>query len=171
MRRLLALLPVAVACCTVLSCCSAARVPNPREHLLTPPKADAFFEPQGPPVDLLAPDSARHRAALGELGTMRKQPPGPPPPPPPPPNNCAWSFIGPTNVHGRVTDIAIDPTNHNRLFVSTVGGVWRSAYCARRWDRVSVSIFAGVFGSVAINPPAEVFIGGGDSNAIDEDFR
>ena len=81
-------------------------------------------------------------------------------------NQCAWSSIGPTNINGRVTGIAIDPTNNQRLFVTTVGGVWRSVDGARRWERVSDDFLATVFGSVAVNPstPAEVFIGGGDPN-------
>ncbi len=162
MRRFLALL-------LAVGCCAATRMPNPREQLVSPPKADRFFEPRGYPVDPLAPDSDRHRAALRELAVMRNAPPPPPgpppPPPPPPPNDCPWSFTGPTNIHGRVTDIAIDPLNHNRLFAATVGGVWRSTDFARRWERVSDSIFAGVFGSVAINAN-EIFIGGGDPNLI-----
>lgn len=81
-------------------------------------------------------------------------------------NNCAWSSIGPTNINGRITNIAIDPTNNQRLFVTTVGGIWRSTDGARRWQRVSDDFLATVFASVAINPstPSEVFIGGGDPN-------
>jgi hypothetical protein len=81
-------------------------------------------------------------------------------------NNCAWSSIGPTNINGRMTHIAIDPTNNQRLFVTTVGGIWRSIDGARRWQRVSDDFLSTVFASVAINPasPNEVFIGGGDPN-------
>lgn len=81
-------------------------------------------------------------------------------------SNCAWSSVGPTNINGRVTKIAIDPTNNLRLFVTTVGGIWRSTDGARRWQRVSDDFLSTVFASVAINPvtPTEVFIGGGDPN-------
>lgn len=102
------------------------------------------------------------------------QPPPPPPPGPPEPpggggdgdNGCEWAFVGPTNIHGRVLDIAIDPTNRNHLFIATVGGVWRSTDFARQWERVTDDLYAGAFGTVAINPttPTEVFIGGGDPN-------
>ncbi|HWW60148.1 MAG TPA: hypothetical protein VN181_02165, partial [Thermoanaerobaculia bacterium] len=117
-----------------------------------------------PPVDENAPDPERHRAALRELAAMRRTltlAKGLP-------EDCPWQSVGPTNIHGRITGIAIDPTNRNRLFVTTVGGVWRSLDFARRWERVSDGIFSGVFGSVAINPvtPNEVFVGGGDPNAI-----
>jgi hypothetical protein len=81
-------------------------------------------------------------------------------------NQCAWSSTGPTNINGRVTHIAFDPTNHQRIFVTTVGGIWRSTDGARRWQRVSDDFLSTVFASVAINPsnPAEVFAGGGDPN-------
>lgn len=108
-------------------------------------------------------------AALRELKNMPPPPPpGPPPGPPPPAGSCQWSPVGPTNIQGRVLDIAIDPTNRNRIFLATVGGVWRSTDFARRWERVSDDIFAGVFGAVAINQadPGEVFAGGGDANLI-----
>jgi len=81
-------------------------------------------------------------------------------------NQCAWSSTGPTNINGRVTQIAIDPNNHQRIFVTTVGGIWRSTDGARRWQRVSDDFLSTVFASVAVNPsnPAEVFAGGGDPN-------
>jgi len=81
-------------------------------------------------------------------------------------NQCAWSSTGPTNINGRITHIAIDPTNHQRLFLTTVGGIYRSTDGARRWQRVSDDFLFTVFASVAINPstPSEVFAGGGDPN-------
>ena len=81
-------------------------------------------------------------------------------------SNCAWSSTGPTNINGRVTHIAVDPTNGQRLFVTSVGGVWRSTDGARRWQRVSDDFLSTVFASVAVNPstPSEVFVGGGDPN-------
>jgi hypothetical protein len=79
---------------------------------------------------------------------------------------CAWSSVGPTNINGRVTGIAVDPSNGQRIYVSTVGGIWRSVDGARRWERVSDDFASTVFASVAVNPatPTEVFAGGGDPN-------
>jgi hypothetical protein len=79
---------------------------------------------------------------------------------------CAWTTAGPTNINGRVTNIAIDPTNRDRIFITTVGGIWRSTNRGRTWQRVSDDFLSTVFASVAINPdnPAEVFAGGGDPN-------
>lgn len=80
------------------------------------------------------------------------------------PGGCAWSSLGPTNINGRVTAIAVDPTNSQRLFVTSVGGIWRSVDGGRRWQRVSDDFLSTVFASVVVNPanPVEVFAGAGD---------
>ena len=79
---------------------------------------------------------------------------------------CAWYSVGPTNINGRVTSIAIDPSDNQRIFVTTVGGIWRSKTGGRQWERVSDDFLSTVFASVAINPvvPTEVFAGAGDPN-------
>lgn len=82
------------------------------------------------------------------------------------PGGCAWSSLGPTNINGRVTGIGIDPTNSQRLFVTSVGGIWRSIDGGRRWQRLSEDFLATVFASVAVNPAnaVEIFAGAGDPN-------
>jgi hypothetical protein len=82
----------------------------------------------------------------------------------PPPGLCGWVSVGPTNIHGRVTGLAIDPTNTQRVYASGVGGVWRSLDNGRRWQRVSDDIMIGTASFVAVNPvnPSEVFAGAGE---------
>lgn len=82
----------------------------------------------------------------------------------PPPGLCGWASVGPTNIHGRVTGLSVDPTNDARVFSSSVGGVWRSVDGGRRWQRVSDDIIIGTASLVAINPsvPSEVFAGIGE---------
>jgi photosystem II stability/assembly factor-like uncharacterized protein len=79
---------------------------------------------------------------------------------------CAWRSVGPTNINGRITSIAIDPSNHDRVFVTTVGGIWRSTDAARRWQRVSEDFLSTVFASIVVNPGNgnEIIAGGGDPN-------
>jgi hypothetical protein len=79
---------------------------------------------------------------------------------------CAWYSLGPTNINGRITNIAIDPSNNQRIFVTSVGGIWRSTDGGRRWQRVSDDFLATIFASVAVNPgtSTEVLAGGGDPN-------
>ena len=81
-------------------------------------------------------------------------------------NGCAWSSAGPTNLNGRVTGIAIDPTNNQRVYATTFGGIFRSETAGRRWQRVSDDWLATVFSSIAINPAdtSEIFAGGGDKD-------
>src|SRR5437867_2267069 len=110
---------------------------------------DTLHIPYAPPPGLLAP-----------IG-VRTQP-------------CAWRSIGPTNVNGRVTGIAIDPTNRDHMWVTTMGGIWRSLDRGRSWQCVSYEagpgstcdLQSGAFGAVAVNPAntSEVFAGGGDPN-------
>jgi hypothetical protein len=85
------------------------------------------------------------------------------------PGGSAWSSIGPTNINGRITSIAIDPNDHNHLFVTSVGGIWRSLDGGRRWRRVSDEFLASVFASVAIDPGVgsnEIIAGGGEPNFV-----
>jgi hypothetical protein len=81
-------------------------------------------------------------------------------------NGCAWTSAGPTNLNGRVTAIAIDPTNTQRIYATTFGGIFRSETAGRRWQRVSDKFLATVFSSIAVNPtdPTEIFAGGGDKD-------
>lgn len=81
-------------------------------------------------------------------------------------NGCAWSSAGPTNLNGRVTAIAIDPGNNQRIYATTFGGIFRSLDAGRRWQRVSDNWLATVFSSIAINPTntKEIFAGGGDKD-------
>src|SRR5947207_15313195 len=62
------------------------------------------------------------------------------------PNGCAWVAGGPTNIAGRITGIAIDPTNHERVYTTGVGGIWRSKDNGRRWEHISGDFLARSFG-------------------------
>jgi hypothetical protein len=45
--------------------------------------------------------------------------------------------IGPGVSSGRVSDIAVDPTDHSRWFVTVAsGGVWRTTNSGTTWDPV-----------------------------------
>jgi len=83
---------------------------------------------------------------------------------------CQWTSLGPTNLNGRITSIAINssPSRSDQIFVTSVGGLWRSDDNGRRWQRLSDEFIGGpkVLSSVVINPTNsdEVFVSGGDPN-------
>ncbi len=90
----------------------------------------------------------------------------------PPPGPCGWHSIGPTNISGRVTGIAFDPDDPDRVFASTVGGVWRSIDGGRVWHRVTDNV-GGTIGApssgwscvaAAGGGSADVYAGTGDPN-------
>jgi len=88
------------------------------------------------------------------------------PPAEPEGNSCGWYSAGPTNINGRITDIAIDPQNNQHVFVTSVGGIWRSVDGGRRWERVSDEFLTAVSASIAVNPrnSNEVLAGAGEPN-------
>ncbi len=157
---------------------SGARVvPNPDEHLLPgnavlikQPIVDAKVDPRDEDFERRqnfararaypgeADDADVRRKALEAMLTM--------PLDLRPPRSCSWVTAGPTNINGRVTGLAIDPKNRERMFVSTVGGIWRTLDGGKHWAGVSDDFASAATGAVAINPanPREVFAGGGDPN-------
>jgi len=78
-----------------------------------------------------------------------------------------WEPMGPTNVGGRITDIAVDPTNANIVYAGAAeGGVLRSLDGGQTWqtlfdDQPSLSI-----GALAIDPsdPNVIYAGTGEVN-------
>ncbi len=76
-----------------------------------------------------------------------------------------WVEMGPTNVGGRVADLAIDPTDPDVVYAGTsAGGVWRSAdgglTFARAWD----TSVGGAIGALAIGSDGVLWAGTGESN-------
>ena len=152
-------------------------VPNPDEHLLPgnavlikQPIVDAKVDPRDEDIERREnfararaypgqsedPDARRKALEAQAVMPLDLQPR----------RACTWVTAGPTNINGRVTGLAIDPGNRERIFASTVGGIWRTLDGGKHWLSVSDDFAAAVTGAVAINPanPREVFAGGGDPN-------
>ena len=79
--------------------------------------------------------------------------------------SAPWRSIGPTNIGGRVTSIAIDQTNSAVIYAGAAGGgVWKSIDGGGLWSNIfneSSSI-----GSIALSPvdPRIVYVGTGEGN-------
>ena len=93
----------------------------------------------------------------------------------------AWSFIGPEptipilaepftgspNVSGRVTAIAVDPTNANVVYIGGAdGGVWKTTNGGTNWTPISDSQASLAVGSIAIDPSnhLNIYVGTGEDN-------
>jgi len=79
-----------------------------------------------------------------------------------------WSYLGPTNVSGRTTDVAVaDHGSSRRVYAGTCcGGVWASDDLGQTWQVVFGNEASTSTGALAVAPsnPDIVWIGTGESN-------
>jgi len=82
----------------------------------------------------------------------------------------SWSYLGPTNISGRMTDVAVaDHGPARRLYAgSCAGGVWKSDDLGQTWQVVFDQAASTSIGALAIAPsnPDIVWIGTGESNIL-----
>ncbi|HXO26509.1 MAG TPA: hypothetical protein VOA80_04135, partial [Thermoanaerobaculia bacterium] len=93
----------------------------------------------------------------------------------------AWTPLGPTAipdfgnppVSGRVTAIAVHPTNPSKLYVGSAnGGLYRSLDGGASWTPLMDGALSLAIGSVAIDPadPTRVWVGTGEANESGDSF-
>ncbi|HKQ05986.1 MAG TPA: VCBS repeat-containing protein [Blastocatellia bacterium] len=95
-------------------------------------------------------------------------------------NSQTWTSIGPAPipngsfpVSGRVTAIAVKPTDPNVVYVGTAqGGLYRTLNGGTTWTQLMDSAMSLAIGSVAIAPssPTTVFVGTGEANFSGDSF-
>ena len=95
-------------------------------------------------------------------------------------SNPVWSSIGPNplpafggTVSGRVTSVAVHPTNPNTVYVGTAqGGVYRTTDGGTSWTAIMDQALSLSIGAVAISPsnPTTIFVGTGESNQSLDSF-
>ncbi len=78
-----------------------------------------------------------------------------------------WLSIGPNNVPGRMTAIAVHPTTPNVIYVgAAAGGVWKTSDSGATWT--SLSDFEGTLsvGALILDPvdPNTIYVGTGEGN-------
>src|SRR5437762_2286580 len=90
----------------------------------------------------------------------------------------AWTAIGPLTLpngvgsnsgptSGRVTAIAVDPTNANKVYLGTAqGGVWRSTDGGTTWLSIFDNAQTQAIGALAVAPssPTTLYVGTGEFN-------
>lgn len=77
----------------------------------------------------------------------------------------AWQFVGPTNIGGRIVDIAVDPVAADTIYVAAAtGGVWKStdkgAHFTEAWPATNPQ----AMGALAITSNGTLFAGVGEAN-------
>jgi len=108
----------------------------------------------------------------------------------PPPSGTTWTEIGPSPipngqtspifdpagefpVSGRVTAIAVHPSNSNILYVGAAqGGVYRSLDGGATWTPLMDSALSLAIGAIAIAPsqPSTIYVGTGEANFSVDSF-
>ena len=84
-------------------------------------------------------------------------------------NPAPWILAGPTNIEGRITTIAIHPSNPQIVYAGTAnGGLWKSTNFCQSWFSVFNAQNTSSIGSVAIDPlnPEIIYCGTGESNSL-----
>jgi photosystem II stability/assembly factor-like uncharacterized protein len=79
-----------------------------------------------------------------------------------------WELIGPTNIPGRITDLAVDPNDRNICYAATgSGGIFKTTDTGYTWEAIFNGVGSQAIGAVALRPdsPNVIFAGTGEANA------
>lgn len=89
--------------------------------------------------------------------------------------NLRWQFLGPTNLSGRVTDLAVtEPrATTSTIYVATAsGGVWKSSNEGTTWQPVFEHGLSTSIGAIALAPSDQdtIWVGTGEANVFRSSF-
>jgi photosystem II stability/assembly factor-like uncharacterized protein len=88
-------------------------------------------------------------------------------------NTVSWIEKGPTNIGGRITGIALDPTNPNLIYAGAAdGGMMKSTDGGGTWAMLTDDLPSLSVGDVAIDPsnPNVVYAGMGEANLAGDNY-
>ncbi|MGS2616219.1 WD40/YVTN/BNR-like repeat-containing protein [Micromonospora sp. LZ34] len=75
-----------------------------------------------------------------------------------------WNFFGPSDIGGRVVDIAVDPQVANQVFIAAAsGGVWRSGDAGATFEPAWPDTWQQSMGAVAMTSDGVLFAGTGEA--------
>ncbi len=80
-----------------------------------------------------------------------------------------WSLAGPLNIEGRITSVAIHPSNSQIVYTGTAnGGLWKSTNFCQSWTSVFDGQNTSSIGAVVIDPvnPEIIYCGTGEPNSL-----
>lgn len=80
--------------------------------------------------------------------------------------DAAWKFVGPTNIGGRITDIAVDPTTTPSTVYAAVasGGIMKSTDGGMTWTPAWPTSNVQVMGALARGSDGTLWAGTGEAN-------
>jgi hypothetical protein len=84
-------------------------------------------------------------------------------------NPLPWALAGPINIEGRITTIAIHPSNPQIVYAGTAnGGLWKSTNFCGSWVSVFDNQNTSSIGAIAIDitNPNVIYCGTGESNSL-----
>ncbi|HWM04712.1 MAG TPA: hypothetical protein VNP92_20435, partial [Actinophytocola sp.] len=80
-----------------------------------------------------------------------------------PSTDQVWSELGPSNIGGRIRDVAADPTTRDRVYIATgTGGLWRSDDGGETFDSAWDDQLPQSMGAVAVDSRGVVWAGTGE---------
>lgn len=76
-----------------------------------------------------------------------------------------WQFVGPTNIGGRVVDVAVDPVASDTIYIAAAtGGVWKSTDAGVEFTSIWPASNPQSIGALAITSTGTLFAGLGEAN-------
>jgi hypothetical protein len=77
-----------------------------------------------------------------------------------------WEYVGANNIGGRVTDVVIDPTQSNTIYISSAGGgVWKSTDGGATFTPSWPDDYPQAIGALARGSDGALWAGTGEANA------
>jgi photosystem II stability/assembly factor-like uncharacterized protein len=78
---------------------------------------------------------------------------------------ASWTLEGPTNIGGRLVDLAVDPDAPGTVFVAAAtGGVWKSTDAGATLEKAWADDASQSMGAIALGPDGTVWAGTGELN-------
>ncbi|PLR95962.1 WD40/YVTN/BNR-like repeat-containing protein [Bacillus sp. T33-2] len=79
--------------------------------------------------------------------------------------NQEWKFNAPSNIGGRVVDVAVDPKQHDTIYIAAAsGGVWKSTDAGNTFETAWDDDNSQAMGALAVSSEGTLFAGTGEAN-------
>jgi len=85
-----------------------------------------------------------------------------------------WEMAGPTNIPGRITDLALDPSGYSNIYAASAsGGIFKSTTGGTQWTPVFDNVGSQSMGAIAMHPTDHnvLYAGTGEANSAGDSFE